>query len=380
MIKRFLCLVLMFCFLFACSVAQAEDNEEEIFSGPQPGEKLVPFKMRGVFDDSAGKDIDIVAQADGKPVLLVFFHKKTRPAFGLANSVMRYAAKRSKDGLHSGVVFLTDDATETENWMKVVRRHFATGPLYGISLDGVEGPGAYGLNRNVTLTVLVAKDGKVTANFALVQPSLQADGPKIGKALADVLGGKPPTVAELGGGRYNQPARMVRDEKLEPLIRAVLRKDADEDAVKKAVSAVEAYLKEKPPAKRDLGNWARQISTSDRFRNLGTPAARQSIKTWSKEYGVAARPTQPAVNLRPLLGPLINKSASKEEVDKAAVNVEQVAAKNAAVRKRIGEVARQIIAAGKLENYGTPAAQEYLSKWAKQFKPANGRPDDRRRK
>jgi uncharacterized protein (TIGR00369 family) len=42
------------------------------------------------------------------------------------------------------------------------------------------------LNRNVTLTVIVAKDQVVTANFPLVQPSVQADAPKISVvALAD---------------------------------------------------------------------------------------------------------------------------------------------------------------------------------------------------
>ena len=55
--------------------------------------------------------------------------------------------------------------------------------------EGKEGPGSYGLNRNVTLTILVGKEGKVTANFALVQPSTQADLPKILEEVAKVAGG-----------------------------------------------------------------------------------------------------------------------------------------------------------------------------------------------
>ena len=46
-------------------------------------------------------------------------------------------------------------------------------------------PGAYGLNRNVAVTVLVATDRVVSANFALVQPSLEVDAPKIFKSIAD---------------------------------------------------------------------------------------------------------------------------------------------------------------------------------------------------
>jgi hypothetical protein len=50
----------------------------------------------------------------------------------------------------------------------------------------------------MTVTVLVAKDGKVTGNFALVQPSVAADGPKIAEAIAKALGSeKGPTLEEL---------------------------------------------------------------------------------------------------------------------------------------------------------------------------------------
>jgi len=174
--------------------------DEPEFSGPQPGEALPELKVRGVFGEAAGKDFDLIAAADGKPVVLVFVHARTRPAFGLTNTLMRYAARRKDDGLQSGVVFLTDDPTATEQWMKVVERHFPKGAEYVLSKDGQEGPGAYGLNRNVTLTVLVGKENKVTANFALVQPSLPADGPKILAAIVAASGGgEVPDIAELGG-------------------------------------------------------------------------------------------------------------------------------------------------------------------------------------
>jgi hypothetical protein len=179
------------------SVATVHGQQEPVFSGPQVGDKLAPFEIKGVFGPQAGKQIDLVSAAGEKPMVVVFVHERTRPAFGLTNTVMRFAASRAKDGLVSAVVFLTDDVTSTERWMKQVEQHFPQGVTMGISVDGVEGPGAYGLNRNVTLTVLVAKQNRVTANFALVQPSLQVDGPAIFKAMVDVLGGgKVPDIAE----------------------------------------------------------------------------------------------------------------------------------------------------------------------------------------
>jgi hypothetical protein len=67
----------------------------------------------------------------------------------------------------------------------------------GLSLDGAEGPGNYGLNKDCLMTIIVAKDDTVTANFAFSQPGI-ADAPKVLDALAKVSGdANPPTVEEL---------------------------------------------------------------------------------------------------------------------------------------------------------------------------------------
>jgi len=174
----------------------AQDAAKEV-SGPQVGEKVTPFKIRGAIDDQAGKEIDLVEAAGGKPLLLVFVHERNRPSVGLARVVCDYAATHKTNGLTGGLIFLTPDATGVADWIKVATAALPKGVTIGISTDGAEGPGAYGLNRKVQLTVLVAKDNKVTANFALVQPSVAADGPKIAAAIAAAVGAKAPTAEEL---------------------------------------------------------------------------------------------------------------------------------------------------------------------------------------
>lgn len=175
----------------------AEDKPAE-FSGPQVGEKLMPFTTKTILGDEAGKEIDLVKAAAGKPVLIVFVHERNRPTVGLARLLGLYAATKKDAGLTSGIVFLTSDPTMTEEWMKLAKGALPSGVPVGISTDGQEGPGAYGLNRKVQMTILVGKEDKVTANFALVQPSVQADAPKIAQAIVDVLeGGKGPTIEEL---------------------------------------------------------------------------------------------------------------------------------------------------------------------------------------
>jgi hypothetical protein len=184
--------------LALASQVPAQDEKPAEFSGPQVGEKLTPFTTKVILGEQAGTEIDLVKSAGGKPVLIVFVSDVNRPSVGLARLLGLYAATKKGDGLSSGLVFLTADATKTEEWMKVARNALPGGVPVGISADGQEGPGAYGLNRKVQMTVLVGIGDKVTANFALVQPSIQADGPKIAQAIVDVLGGgKGPTAEEL---------------------------------------------------------------------------------------------------------------------------------------------------------------------------------------
>lgn len=291
---RTLCAVLV---LFAATTTLHADDEP-VFSGPQVSEPLASFPLKGVFGDAAGKDLDVIADADKGPIVLIFVHERTRPAFGLMNTVMRMVASRKEDGVLGATVFLTDDATATENWMNQIPQYFPEGITIGISPEGQEGPGAYGLNRNVALTVLVGNEDKVTANFALVQPSEQADGPKIFAAVVDVLGGgEVPDVSEFSGPRYQrrentrpgspQPQPRERNqtnEALRPLLQPVIDKTATADEVAAAAKAVEEYAEDHPEARLEIGRIGRRIVDSGNIGNYGTAAAQEYIRKWAREY------------------------------------------------------------------------------------------------
>lgn len=272
--------------------------DDAVFSGPQVGEKLPSFEATGVFGDLTGKTFDAVKNAGDKPVALIFVHARTRPAFGLTNLVMKYAATRSKAGLTGCVVFLTDDATSTERWMNQVEKHFPKGVTYGISPDGLEGPGALGLNRNVTLTILVGQAGKVVANFALVQPSVQADGPKILKAIAEVSGDeKVPSIEDLSGPRYRgrkaretapKATERKNDPKLTSLLRAVINRQASVEDVNSAATEVEEYVEKNESARRDLARITHTVVNSGRLTSYGTEAAQKKLKEWAKKFAVSS--------------------------------------------------------------------------------------------
>lgn len=277
--------------IFATTPANAD---EALFSGPQVGEAFPGFLVREVFSENAGNEVDFVANANGEPLVLIFVHDVNRQSISMTRILSQYAASRASDKLHTGVVWLRDDATEAENELNRIRHALAPNAPIGISLDGGEGPGSYGLNRNVTLTILVGNKGQVTANFALVQPSLQVDLPLILDAIIELVGGPKPSLDQLPG----MPAMLQRG-------------------------------------------------------------------TVSGNAGDDDKP-----DLRPLLQPLIAKSATKDDVDRAASEIEKRISEDKAARLELGRIANTIIDAGKLSDYGTPHAQTYLEKWGKEI----GRP------
>lgn len=274
--------------------------DEPPFSGPQIGEKLPPLRVRGVFDDDAGKEFDIVGRAAGKPLVVIFVHDVNRQSISLTRVLSQYTSSRAADGLSTGVVWLDDDATAAENMLQRVKHALTPKTPTGISLDGREGPGSYGLNRNVTLTILVANQGKVTANFALVQPSLQVDLPKILTAIVAQVGGKVPALSDLPEmrGRMDAAPERKPDQKptdaksdenksdvpnLRPLIAPLIRLNATEDAIDEAAKAIDARIATDAAAKKEVGRIANTIVASGKLSNYGTPRAQEHLKRWAKE-------------------------------------------------------------------------------------------------
>jgi hypothetical protein len=259
-------------------------GQEKLFSGPQVGERLPAFKVRGFFGADAGKELDFVKQAAGKPIVLVFVHDVNRMSLFLTRALTGYTAGRATDGLATGVVWLTDDVTEGENTLKRVGHALAREAPLGISLDGKEGPGSYGLNRNVTLTILVGKGGKVTANFTLVQPSVQADLPKILQAVAQVAGGPVARLEDLPAVKEMMARqKQGEDPKVVGLLRQLLHTSASPEDVGRAAVALETYMKQSSAARKDVVRRARTIVESGKLAEYGTPRAQEYLRKWAKE-------------------------------------------------------------------------------------------------
>ena len=248
-------------------------KDKEIFSGPQPGEKLAPLKVRVVIGDNAGKDVDIVSVAKGKPTFLIFMNKWNEQVAELMRVITLYAEQRDKPPV-SAVVWLTSDASDLEARLERAPPHMPRNTLVGISLDAPEGPGAYGLNRHVQMTILVADSNVVTSNFALVQPSIHGDSVAVLRELVKVIGGKPPTLVEILTPRHQQ----IVTTRIELLV----DKSVSDERVQQLASGLESFVRSRRHAKVKLGQVSSEIVQSGRFSDR--KKAIGYLRKWAKEY------------------------------------------------------------------------------------------------
>ena len=157
-------------------------------------------KQTSLAADEEGKQIDIIKDAGDAPQVLVFQDRQgvgVRGLYGLSAAVNKVRQKHKT--LKMSVVFLDDDAeymTQFAGRFTSSLKQRGTSHIT-ISPDGRDGPGNYGLNRNISQTIILAKGGKVTHNFTFPRGILYAD--------AHVLGG----LAELVGEKYDALAKIV---------------------------------------------------------------------------------------------------------------------------------------------------------------------------
>ena len=206
-------------------------NEKQIFSGPQSGEKLPPLKATGIRGTAKDKTFDFIAKAGGQPLVLLLQNESDIGLRGVydISRIVETISNESKQKLQVSVVFLSDDPAA----LKQIIQHVPKNVLVGISPDGREGPGSYGLNRNVSQTVIIAKEGKVLHNFAFTQPLLFAD-PHVLGAISDVIQEQPETVAKWLNEKPIEDERMQRNRegmeregKRDPSPEERIRRDGD---------------------------------------------------------------------------------------------------------------------------------------------------------
>jgi len=263
------------------SMLLAQDEVQQVFSGPQPGESMEAFDVQYAFGDAAGMTMQPLKEAGDKPTLLIFNHKLTRPAIGLTRVLTKFAEQHS-ESLYTNMIFLTDDVTATQQRLTAARRALPSKTHVTIAPQGIEGPGAYGLNRKVTLTIVFGDEQKVISNTALIEPSVQADALKIITHIAKALKVKVPTLAELGVESRMAPAGVIDAR---ALLGPLLNKAATVAEINAAAKKIEAEFAKKPNVATQIGGIAKRIVDSGKLENYGTERTQFYLFKWAGLYG-----------------------------------------------------------------------------------------------
>lgn len=273
-------------FMSALSLCAADP----IYSGPQPGEKTTGFTIISIGGDADGAERDPVKENAGAPTVFVFVHALERSLLPLLRVVDEYGGQR-RDRVKTEVVFLVADRISGEQRVRAAAGSLRLRAKLGLSPDGAEGPGNYGLNKECMMTVVMAKDNAVTSSFALVQPGI-ADAPAIVAALAKTCGDEnPPTVEALTPAQPNAPRRGTMAEggsamRREPLDLAKL--DRSSEAGLRA--SVDALVAEVEALRRELAQQrGKQTPASDSKQPLpGAPPTDAKLTGLLREF---IRPT-----------------------------------------------------------------------------------------
>ena len=171
---------------------------KQIFSGPQMGEKLPALKVTSLFGDTKGEAFDPIKRVGNRPQILFFqdaIFGEVPCLFQFADAIRQVNEKTEKE-LQIACIFLADEAnTITSRYAGTFGGLRERGVnVIAVASGGRSGPGSYGLNRNISQTIIVARDGKVTWNFVSEQGLLFAN-PHILGAVAEAVGEKRETVA-----------------------------------------------------------------------------------------------------------------------------------------------------------------------------------------
>ncbi|MCY2982986.1 MAG: hypothetical protein NTY15_05035 [Planctomycetota bacterium] len=237
-------------------------------------------------EPNIGKQVDYVAKAKGKPLLLIFVHDLNRQSISLVRNLTNYSAKRASDGLETGVILLQDDANEAEKNFQRMKHAFNAETATGVSLEGREGPGSYGLNRLVTLTILLSKEDKVVVNYTLVQPSLQVDLPKIVKSITEVIGGAVPSLEELIGKDAMRAMQSDRKEKapdMSGIMRSLIQKSATEEKVIQVAAQIEKQMEGDEAIRKEIYRIATAVTGGGKLPDYGIPKAQEFLTKWANE-------------------------------------------------------------------------------------------------
>lgn len=172
--------------LFACAatILSAGIVRADVESGPKAGEKVGDFKVFGVTGAVEGKEVSYVKERKDETTVYVFVQKEHwgRPMARFLKS-LDTASKEVDVKSKVVVVWLTEKPDEAKDYLPKAQMSLQFENSFLTVFTGEKsGPNGWSINADAHLTVVVTKNGKVTANFAFLSVN-DTDVPKVNEAI-----------------------------------------------------------------------------------------------------------------------------------------------------------------------------------------------------
>jgi hypothetical protein len=176
--------------------AQEPGTVQELRSGPRPGLPIPALPVYAPDGPDAGLELDLAAVIGQGPAAVLFVHELSRNVAPLVRGLEQLADSHAVLGLTTATVMLAADRGEAERRAPAASRSLRLARPMLVSVDGLEGPGAYALNRRATLTLVLCDRGQIVDSIAFTDTGRQ-DLPRLRELVERVTGPIPDSAGEL---------------------------------------------------------------------------------------------------------------------------------------------------------------------------------------
>ncbi|NNE93156.1 MAG: hypothetical protein HKN23_16050 [Verrucomicrobiales bacterium] len=353
-------LALSFTPVFAQEAESEKATSEVIKTGPPVGTELTPAMAYAPVGPRAGEEFDAAAAIGKKPGAFLFIHELTRNGLPVIRGLDRAGTEFSLLGFKSHTFLLSDDRTAAETKLKAVNGSLRLASPIVLSLDGVDGPGNYALNRKAVLSLILMKDGKVHKSVAFTDVNAE-DEALIRELVEEVSGTLPQSPEEIRElVAQNLP---TDEEKLKELavdqtmqIRQLrqqidrLKEQRAQYAMKSRMTsnAPRGEMKGRPPAAPERGNAAKS-----------RPAPEEAGNSPKRE---GKPPEDPELN--GMLRAFIRQDTEKAAIDEIFASIQKRASESDELHAQAVDMFKLMLSFR--DRYGTDHAQSLAEQFLKE--------------
>lgn len=155
---------LFLCLVYIIGWRSSSSGEIKLIeSGPLAGSKADPLSV--VFED--GRVLNLEQWMGTHSGALLFVHELTRNTAPMIRQMDVLSGQLHSIGFRGRVIFLQGDRTEGLDMLRRVGGSLKPSIPFSVSVDGLEGPGSYALNRTAALTLVLFRDGQILKSHGM---------------------------------------------------------------------------------------------------------------------------------------------------------------------------------------------------------------------